>query len=59
VTVIPTRGRALTAEDFEGDLPAPGSSDKRYSKEFLDAVAMLIVAVTELSRLVETDAGPD
>ena len=41
VLIIPTRGRALTAADFEGDLPSPGSSDRRYSKEFLDAVAKL------------------
>jgi hypothetical protein len=43
IMMIPTRSRPLTAADFEGDLPAPGSSDKRYSQGFLAAVAKLAV----------------
>jgi hypothetical protein len=35
---IPTKTRLLTAADFESDLPPPGSSDKRYSQDFLDRV---------------------
>jgi hypothetical protein len=36
--LIHTRGRPLTAKD------APGSSDKRYSKAFLEAVARLVTS---------------
>jgi hypothetical protein len=35
----------LTAEDFEGDLALPGSSDRRYSKDFLDALAEIVESV--------------
>jgi hypothetical protein len=31
--LIRTRGRSLTAADFERDLPAPGSLDIWYSAE--------------------------
>lgn len=33
--VIETQGDPLTEADFLNDLPAPGSSDKRYSAETL------------------------
>jgi hypothetical protein len=38
--LIHTRGRPLTAADFERDVPAPGSSDVRYSKEFLETIEL-------------------
>jgi hypothetical protein len=43
--MIQTKGRALTARDFECDLPAPGSSDVRYSKKFLQAIRRLIASM--------------
>ena len=35
--LIETKGGPLTDDDFEADAPAPGSSDQRYSPEFLKA----------------------
>lgn len=48
--VLPVKDGTLTDENFVGDTPAMGSSDRRYSKEDHEALAALVEELKESAK---------